>query len=67
MAFVLRLNDEQQEALKVRAEVERTSMQDVALRAVEEYIERHSRADLIGAYTERTKADYAEALRRLAE
>jgi predicted transcriptional regulator len=67
MAFVLRLSDEQQEALKVRAEVERTSMQDVALRAVEEYIERHSRADLIRTYTERTKADYAEALRRLAE
>jgi hypothetical protein len=67
MAFVLRLSDEQQEALKARAAVERTSMQDVALRAVEEYIERHSRADLIRMYTERTKADYAEALRRLAE
>jgi predicted transcriptional regulator len=67
MAFVLRLSDEQQEALKARAARERTSMQDIALRAVEEYIERHSRADLIRAYTERTKADYAEALRRLAE
>jgi hypothetical protein len=67
MAFMLRLSDEQQEALKLRAAVERTSMQDVALRAVEEYIERHSRADLIRAFTERTKADYAEALRRLAE
>jgi uncharacterized protein (DUF1778 family) len=67
MAFMLRLSEEQQEALKARAAVERTSMQDVALRAVEEYIERHSRADLIRTYTERTKADYAEALRRLAE
>jgi hypothetical protein len=67
MAFMLRLSDEQQEALKARASVERTSMQDVALRAVEEYIERHSRADLIRTFTERTKADYAEALRRLAE
>jgi hypothetical protein len=67
MAFVLRLSDEQQEALKTRAGIERRSMQDVALRAVEEYIERHSRADLIGTFTERTKADYAEALRRLAE
>ena len=67
MAFVLRLSDEQQEALKTRAAVERRSMQDVALRAVEEYIERHSREDLIRRFTERTKADYAEALRRLAE
>ena len=64
---MLRLSDEQQEALKARAAVERTSMQDVALRAVEEYIERHSRADLIRTFTERTKTDYAEALRRLAE
>jgi hypothetical protein len=67
MAFVLRLSDEQQDALKARAVVEGTSMQDIALRAVEEYIERHSRADLIRIYTERTKADYSEALRRLAE
>jgi hypothetical protein len=67
MAFVLRLSDQQQEALRARAVVEQTSMQDVALRAVDEYIERHSREDLIRASTERTKVDYAEALRRLAE
>jgi hypothetical protein len=67
MAFVLRLSDQQQEALRARAVVEQTSMQDVALRAVDEYIERHSREDLIRAFTERTKVDYAEALRRLAE
>jgi hypothetical protein len=67
VAFVLRLNDQQREALRTRAVVEQTSMQDVALRAVDEYIERHSREDLIRKFTERTKADYGEALRRLAE
>jgi predicted transcriptional regulator len=67
VAFTLRLTDEQQETLKVRAQIERTSMQDIAQRAIDEYVERHSRADLIRQYTQRTKADYAEALRRLAE
>ncbi|HEX8344435.1 MAG TPA: hypothetical protein VF657_06775 [Actinoplanes sp.] len=67
MAFTLRLTDEQQETLKLRAQTERTSMQDIAQRAIDEYLERHSRADLIRRYTQRTKADYAEALRRLAE
>ncbi|NJC67129.1 ribbon-helix-helix protein, CopG family [Planosporangium flavigriseum] len=65
--MTLRLDDEQTEALRQRAEFEGTSMQDVALRAVTEYIERHSRADAIAHYTQKIKTDYAEVLRRLGE
>jgi hypothetical protein len=67
MAMVLRLSDEQQRALRARADAEHTSMQDVALRAVDEYIERHSREDLVHGITERIKVDYADALKRLGE
>jgi hypothetical protein len=67
MAFVLRLGDVQQEALRARAAIERTSMQDIVRRAVDEYLERHTREDFIRTLTARTKADYSEALRRLAD
>lgn len=67
MAMSLRLTDTQQEALRTRAAAEHTSMQDIALRAVDEYIERHSREDLVRGLGQRIKVDYADALRRLGE
>jgi hypothetical protein len=42
-------------------------MQDVAVRAVAEYIERHSRHDLIDKVLDEELPRYAEALRRLGE
>jgi hypothetical protein len=42
-------------------------MQDVAVRAVIEYIERHSRRDLIDKVLDEELPRYAEALRRLGE
>ena len=65
--MVLRLSEQQHAALRARADAEHTSMQDIALRAVDEYIERHSREDLIHGLTDRIKVDYADALRRLGE
>ena len=41
-------------------------MQVVAQRAIREYIERHSRAELIDAVLDRELPRYAEALERLA-
>lgn len=67
MAMTLRLNDEQTRALRERAEHEGVSMQDVAVRAVVEYIERHSRRDLIDKVLDEELPRYAEALRRLGE
>jgi hypothetical protein len=67
MAMTLRLDDEQTQALRERAEHEGVSMQDVAVRAVVEYIERHSRRDLIDKVLDEELPRYAEALRRLGE
>jgi predicted transcriptional regulator len=67
MAMSLRLSDAQTEALRSRAAAEHTSMQVIALRAVDEYIERHSRDDLINGLVDKVKIDYADALLRLGE
>ncbi|SDN81716.1 hypothetical protein SAMN05660199_00749 [Klenkia soli] len=43
MAMTLRLTPVQTEGLRVQARVERTSMQEVAKRAIEEYLVTHAR------------------------
>jgi plasmid stability protein len=66
MAVTLRLDEAETSALRVRAEVEAGSMQDVAREAIREYIENHSRSDLIDGILDRELPRYAEALDRLA-
>ncbi|WP_260855914.1 hypothetical protein [Curtobacterium sp. 9128] len=66
MAMTLRLDDDESAALRRRADLESRSMQDVAREAVREYIERHSRGDLIDGILDRELPRYAEALDRLA-
>ena len=65
--MTLRLSDAETEALRSRAAFESRSMQDVAKQAVREYIEGHSRADLIDQVLDRELPRYAEALERLAQ
>ncbi len=67
MAMTLRMPDDETEALRVRAELERTSMQDLARRAIREYIESHSRADLLDCVLDQELPRYAEALERLGQ
>jgi predicted transcriptional regulator len=67
MAMTLRLTDEEAEALRMRAELEHRSMQDVARQAVREYIESHSRADLLDRVLDEELPRYAEALERLGQ
>jgi len=67
MAMTLRLDDEQTNALRVRAEHEGASMQAIAVKAIEEYIERHSKRDLVDRALDRVLPTYAEAIRRLGE
>jgi predicted transcriptional regulator len=67
MAMTLRLDDNQANALRARADLEGVSMQAVAVKAIEEYIERHSRQDLVDQALDRVLPTYAEALRRLGE
>lgn len=67
MAMTLRLTDEEAQALRQRAQREQRSMQEVARAAIREYIERHSRAELLDRVLDEEIPRYAEALRRLGE
>ena len=65
MPMTLRLTDDEAAALRRRAELEQRSMQDVARAAVREYVENHSRAELLDQVLDEELPRYAEALERL--
>lgn len=67
MAMTLRLDDAEATALRKRADLEERSMQDVARAAIREYVEQHSRSDLIDGILDRELPRYAEALERLGK
>jgi predicted transcriptional regulator len=67
MAMTLRLADEETEALRRRSELEQRSMQAVARQAIREYIENHSRAELLNQVLDEELPKYAEALERLGQ
>ncbi|WP_449063214.1 CopG family transcriptional regulator [Planomonospora algeriensis] len=67
MAMTLRLSDDQTEALRRRAEAEGRSMQQVALRAIEEYLTRTADDDLTDELAKRGAERFAGLLRRLGE
>lgn len=63
--MTLRLNDEQTEALRARAELEGRSMRQIVLRAIEEYLERASDDEITDALAEKGARRFADLLRRL--
>jgi predicted transcriptional regulator len=65
--MTLRLSDEEAEALRQRARLEDRSMQEVAREAIREYVEQHSREDLLEQVLDEEIPPFAEALRRLGE
>jgi len=65
--MTLRLTDDEADALRRRADFEGRSMQDIARQAIREYVEQHSRADLLDQILDEEVPRYAEALRRLGE
>lgn len=67
MPMTLRLSDNEADALRRRAEFEARSMQDVARQAVREYVESHSRSDLLDEVLDTELPRYAEALERLGQ
>ncbi|WP_282819078.1 ribbon-helix-helix protein, CopG family [Curtobacterium flaccumfaciens] len=67
MAMTLRLDDDEAAALRKRADLEERSMQDVARAAIREYVEQHSRSDLVDGILDRELPRYAEALERLGK
>lgn len=67
MVMTLRLSDDEADALRRRAEREGRSMEDVARQAVREYVETHSRAELLDQVVDQELPRYAEALERLGQ
>jgi predicted transcriptional regulator len=67
MAMTLRLTDAEARALRRRAGHEGRPMQEVARQAIREYIEGHSRAELIDRVLDEELPRYAEALERLGQ
>lgn len=67
MPMTLRLSDAEADALRRRAERESRSMQDIVRQAVREYVENHSRAELLDQVLDEELPRYAEALDRLCQ
>jgi predicted transcriptional regulator len=67
MAMTLRLADSEADALRRRAALEQRSMQEVARQAIREYVDGHSRADLLDQVLDEELPRYSEALERLGQ
>ncbi len=67
MAMTLRLTDDEQAALKARADAEGISMQDAARRAIREYVARQQHRAMVSTATERILEVHAEAIERLGQ
>jgi plasmid stability protein len=65
MAMTLRLTDEEQAALRARAEAEGISMQDAARRAVREYVARGEHRSRVARAADVIESVHADALDRL--
>ena len=65
--MTLRLDEQETDALRQRAELEGRSMQEVAREAVRLYIEQRSKRELLDSILDAELPRYAEALRRLGE
>lgn len=63
--MTVRFDDEESAALRQRAALEGRSMQEITRASVREYVERHSRDDLIDKVLDEELPRYAEALDRL--
>ena len=65
MAMTLRLDEQEQEALRERAAAEGVSMQDAARRAIREYITRSEHRSKVSAASELIMDVHADAIDRL--
>lgn len=63
--MTLRLSDDESAALRRRAELESRSMHEAGREAIREYVENHSRAELLERILDEEPPRYAEALERL--
>jgi hypothetical protein len=65
MAMTLRLTDEEQEALRARAQHEGISMQEAARPAVREYVIRSEHRDRVGQAAGKVLDRHGDAIERL--
>jgi plasmid stability protein len=65
MAMTLRLTDDEQAALRERADAEGISMQEAARRAVREFVIRGNHRDRVSAAVDRVMTAHADVLERL--
>jgi len=63
--MTLRLSDDEQTALRERAQVEGISMQEAARRAVRDYVARGRHRERVSAAARRVMDAHADALERL--
>jgi hypothetical protein len=66
MAMTLRLSSAQTEALRAQARAEGASMQEVAKRAIDEYLDVHARATPLDLVLDVELERYASALEALS-
>jgi predicted transcriptional regulator len=67
MAMTLRLTDDEQTALRERADAEGISMQEAARRAVREFVARGQHRDRVSGAARRIMDAHADALQRLGQ
>ena len=67
MAMTLRLTEEERDALRRRASLDGTSMQEAVRRAVREYVAKAEHRDRVASAAELVMERHADALRRLGE
>ncbi len=65
--MTLRLTEEEQAALRQRAELEGISLQEAARRAVREFVDRSDHRDRVAEAAARILRSHEDALRRLGE
>ena len=65
--MTLRLTDDEQAALRDRAEAEGISMQEAARRAVREFVASGLHRDRVGAAAKRVMDKHADAINRLGQ
>ena len=65
--MTLRLGDQETDALRLRAQREGRSMQEVAREAVRDYIDRTSRRELLDGVIDEELPRFAEALQHMGD
>ncbi len=67
MAMTLRLTDEEQAALRQRAELEGISLQEAARRAVREFVDQSDHRDRVADAAAKILVAHEDALKQLGE